>query len=549
MADNMEAIWDALGDKAASIGQTHLRDIFAENPERFEEFSFKFDSLLLDLSKQRYDTETLSLLLEMAKQSGLSNRIEAMFSGAHVNESEDRPALHTAMRIPANGSLMVDGVDVVPEIQKNFDRMEIIVRRLHNGQWRGYSGLPITNVINIGVGGSDLGGVMACDALRENRSQDNGSYHHIEVDFVSSMDGSQLSLLLEKLDPARTLFIISSKSFSTIDTLSNAATAREWLVKASGVSESIIMRRHFVGISCHREKMAQWGIAPNSQLLLWDWIGGRYSMWSAIGLPIAILIGMDGFRELLAGAHSMDRHYRETPFEENLPILLALTTIWNINFLDIHAQAILPYDGRLGHLPAYLEQLAMESNGKGVNREGDTVDYHTCPIIWGEIGTNAQHAFYQLLHQGTESVMCDFVMTARRYKESQEELRHQHTLSLSNCLAQSMILALGDSALSKEVTEDQPNWKRYLGNQPSSTLVLDELTPYSFGQLIALYEHHVYTQAVIWNINPFDQWGVELGKTAATMLLEGLESRTEAKFDLSTEGLIDHIHTKLEGES
>jgi glucose-6-phosphate isomerase len=323
--------------------------------------------------------------------------------------------------------------------------------------------------------------------------------------------------------------------------MSNANTALQWLRQASGAEDEVLYRRHFIGISAEAEKMADWGIPPNSRLQLWDWIGGRYSMWSAIGLPIALEIGMHNFHQLLAGAHAMDQHFLSAKFEKNLPVMLAMIGIWNINFLNIRAHAILPYDGRLSHLPSYLEQLEMESNGKNVSRDGEEIDYNTCPILWGEIGPNAQHAFYQLLHQGTESVMCDFVTTARRYQNSgNPELQEQHRLSLANCLAQSRILALGDSVMDSDVAA--PFFKRYRGNQPSSTILLDELTPYSFGQLIALYEHKVFVQSVIWNINPFDQWGVELGKQMATTLIDPLSRRdTDEEFDPSTNGLLASV--------
>jgi glucose-6-phosphate isomerase len=365
------------------------------------------------------------------------------------------------------------------------------------------------------------------------------------------MDGSQLVDHLDDLDPATTLFIISSKSFTTIDTLSNANTALQWLRQASGAEDEVLFRRHFIGISADGDKMADWGIPPNSRLQLWDWIGGRYSMWSAIGLPIALEIGMEGFREMLSGAHVMDRHFRSADFNENLPVLLAMISIWNINFLNIRAHAILPYDGRLSHLPAYLEQLEMESNGKNVSRSGHSLDYNTCPIIWGEIGPNAQHAFFQLLHQGTESVMCDFVVPARRYQDNgNPELQQQHTLTLANCLAQSRILALGDTVIDDE--ETAPYFKHYSGNQPSTTILLDELTPYSFGQMIALYEHKVFVQSVIWDINPFDQWGVELGKQMATTLLPPLlrqDQDADRDFDSSTNGLLATILKQQDNQS
>jgi glucose-6-phosphate isomerase len=458
--------------------------------------------------------------------------------GDAINTSEGRPALHTALRLPAGSKLIYEGQDIVQGIHDNLDRMDEIVSSIHAGQWRGYTGLPVDTIVNIGVGGSDLGPFMTNKAFADIHSADSGS---LKIHFASSLDGSQMSEHLESINPATTVFIISSKSFTTIDTMSNANTALQWLRKASGVSDDILFHHHFIGVSASNEKMAKWGIARNRRLFFWDWIGGRYSMWSAIGLPIALEIGMKQFRKMLAGAHAMDQHFRETPFEENLPVMLAMIGIWNINFLDIQAHAILPYDGRLSRLPAYLGQLEMESNGKSVDREGIDVDYKTCPILWGEIGTNAQHAFYQLLHQGTESVMCDFVVSARRYHESDNaDLQQHHRLTLANCLAQSRILALGDTVMDND--EPTPHFKRYRGNQPSSTILIDELTPYSFGQLIAMYEHKVFVQSVIWNTNPFDQWGVELGKEMATALIAPLSERKVADyFDSSTAGLLHSI--------
>jgi len=355
------------------------------------------------------------------------------------------------------------------------------------------------------------------------------------------MDGSQLAKLLDQLDPASTLFIISSKSFSTIDTLANAKTAREWLIHASGLTAEAISLHHFIGVTTKPEKALEWGIPLENQLLFWDWTGGRYSMWSVIGFPIALQIGVENFRKMLSGAHQMDQHFREASFHENIPVLLGLIGIWNINFLNIHGHAILPYDGRLAHLPAYLEQLEMESNGKNVTKQGEKLQYSTCPILWGEIGPNAQHAFYQLLHQGTESVMCDFIVSVQRYEGLGQDLQEQHQLALANCLAQSRLLALGDKVL--EDSSDAPSHKRYHGNQPSTTIVLEQLTPETFGSLIAMYEHKVFVQSVIWEINPFDQWGVELGKQVATSLLDEFEqtSNQSNSLDCSTGGLLNHF--------
>ena len=447
-------------------------------------------------------------------------------------EEEQREAMHWRLRADEPGS----------EVEIELARMEEMVDRILSGHWRGYLGDSITDVVNIGVGGSDLGPLMATRALHQ-CEPDKGLRPRLH--FVSSMDGSHLDALLAGLNPRTTLFIISSKSFTTIDTLTNAATARCWLERGCGGASTALMRCHFIGVSARSDKMDAWGIPSGNQLRFWEWVGGRYSLWSAIGLPIALSIGMTGFREFLAGARAMDQHFQQTPLLQNIPVLMGLVDIWNINFLGISARAVLPYDGRLQHLPAYLEQLEMESNGKSVDRAGQTVTYQTCPVIWGEVGPNAQHAFYQLLHQGTEPVSCEFLMVARRYSDlpvtqDQKELEEQHALALANCLAQSRLLALGDSALGRD--ESAEPHKRYRGNQPSSTLLMDALTPRSLGSLIALYEHKVFVEAVIWGINPFDQWGVEMGKVIAKGM-QGLLSGEDdgAGLDSSSLGLAGRI--------
>ncbi len=536
MTVDQSLAWQALNKHASEVRNTHLKEMFADDSHRFEKFSFNAAHCLVDFSKQRITENTLQRLMNLAEQQQLPDKIESLFCGAHVNPSEDRPALHTALRQPKETPLILDGIDISKEIHRSLERMELLVNQIHDGQWRGFDGSPITNVVNIGVGGSDLGPLMACRALNLFTSK---NVRDIAVHFVSSMDGSQLAQLLGTLNPASTLFIVSSKSFSTIDTLANSNTAREWLINASRLPVELISQLHFIGITASPSKAKEWGIPEKNQLHFWEWTGGRYSLWSAIGMAIALQTGNDNFRRLLAGAHEMDSHFRSAPLAENLPVLLAMVGIWNINFLNIHAHAVLPYDGRLEHLPAYLEQLEMESNGKSVTLSGDTVNYATCPILWGEVGPNAQHAFYQLLHQGTESVMCDFIAPALRYQEYGEELQAQHKLALANCLAQSRLLALGDSVL--DDAANAPSHKRYRGNQPSTTIMIDELTPESFGALIAMYEHKVYVQSVIWEINPFDQWGVELGKKVATSLLDQLSNTATVTTDSSTAGLIRFV--------
>jgi len=533
--------WKELHEHAEPLRQTHIRELL-QAPDRFEQLSVEACDCLLDFSKQRITTETVDKLIELAHQQKLGDWIEQMFSGSIVNQSENRPALHTALRQPNSLSLEVDGIDLCTEVHASLAEMETLVKRIHNAQWRGYDGSPITDVVNIGVGGSDLGPMMTCRALSQ-YTPDHA--RKLNVHFVSSMDGSQLANLLNKLEPASTLFVISSKSFSTIDTLANAKTAREWLLSASGKPIEIINQHHFMATTASPPKAEEWGIPRKNQLLFWDWTGGRYSMWSVIGLPIALQIGTKGFRAMLQGAHEMDQHFRHADYAENLPVLLALVGIWNINFLGIHAHAILPYDGRLKHLPAYLEQLEMESNGKSASHSGERVDYKTCPILWGEVGPNAQHAFYQLLHQGTESVMCDFIAPALRYRNHSDELQEQHQLALANCLAQSRLLALGDSIL--DDADQAPQHKRYDGNQPSTTIMFNSLTPETFGALIALYEHKVFVQSVIWEINPFDQWGVELGKKVATSLLGQFIGPVDAQLDASTQGLLEYIRLQNRG--
>jgi glucose-6-phosphate isomerase len=538
--------WQALKDHATDVGQRHLHTLFAEDSMRSRRFSFRSNDLFIDFSKQRVEPKTLALLIKLATARGLPSKIEQLFNGACVNTFECRPALHTALRLPAERNLLVQGSNIVTAVHTELEKMERLVERLHSAQVRGFSGRPIRNVVHIGVGGSDLGPLMTNRALCD---QEKPSRHTLDVHFASSMDGSQLALLLKKLEPSETLFVIASKSFTTLDTLANAETAKNWILDRSQTDEALILRHHFVGISANPEKMTEFGIAADKQLLFWDWVGGRYSMWSTIGFPIALQIGMDGFRELLAGAHHMDEHFRHTPLEQNIPVLMAMIGIWNINFLDIHAHAILPYDGRLDRFPAYLEQLEMESNGKHTTLNEAAVDYSTCPIIWGEIGPNAQHAFYQLLHQGTEKVMCDFIAPIRRYgnaTEGKSVLQKQHVLALSNCFAQSRVLAFGDHALPEG--QAVPAYKRYHGNQPCTTILLDELTPFALGQLIALYEHKVFVQSVVWNINPFDQWGVELGKVMASETLALLSGTREIDdtIDTSTASLINEILCRQE---
>ncbi|MGO2241330.1 MAG: glucose-6-phosphate isomerase [Halomonas sp.] len=538
--------WQTLKHHAQALQNVHLKTLFGTEPSRWESFTRQVAGLTLDLSKQRWDDDTLEHLFTLATEAGVPAAIEALLSGKRVNVSENRPALHTALRLPADATLDVEGDDIVAAVQESLAQMESLVSRLHAGQWRGATGKPIRDVVNLGVGGSDLGPLMVTHALADFRPK---GIHPVEVHFASTMDGSQLADCLSRLNPETTIFVLSSKSFTTIDTLSNANTAREWLLGrltqhgSAPISAEMVVRQHFIGVSASPDKMTEWGIMPDHQLTFWEWVGGRYSLWGTIGLPIALVVGMENFRELLAGAHAMDRHFAEAPMEGNLPVLLGLAGIWNVNFLDIRAHSILPYDGRLEYFAAYLEQLEMESNGKSVTRQGQPVNYSTCPVLWGQLGPNAQHAFYQLLHQGTQPVVCDFIAPLKRYDEVEDpdtrrDLKTQHRLSLANCFAQSRVLMLGDDAL--EDDGPRPEHKRYRGNQPSTTVLLDQLTPFTLGALIALYEHKVFVQAVIWDINPFDQWGVELGKKIATDTQKIIDHQGDISLmDASSRGLIE----------
>ncbi len=557
-----------LNQLAQAAKTLHLKDLFEQNADRFHEFSLHAGSILFDYSKQRVTHDILESLNQLADCVGLSDWIKKLFNGEKINNTENRAALHWALRVPqppphqslaqpVNPSM---SVQILQDIHAQIDCMGVLVAQLQQGQYRGCTGEVITDVVNIGVGGSDLGPLMVSRALEDYRID---TPQNLQVHFVSSMDGSQLSPLLNQLRQETTLFVISSKSFTTIDTLYNAETAKSWLERQLG-SHARVSRCHFIGISSNIEKMKAWGICPEHQLRMWDWVGGRFSLWSSIGFPIALTIGIEGFKQLLAGANQMDQHFQYAPWSENLPVLMGLIGVWNSNFLGIKTQAILPYDGRLEFLADYLQQLEMESNGKSVTRDGKRVELSTCPIIWGNVGPNAQHAFYQLLHQGTEAITCDFIAPTLRYhaKEVQhiraaKELQAQHQLALANCLAQSRLLALGEAALRQtnpsssidEVTAENPKQntclsahKRYVGNQPSSTILLDELNPFSLGALLAAYEHKVFVQSVIWGINPFDQWGVEMGKEIAKELLPALQGESANKqFDSSTEGLLKFI--------
>jgi len=543
--------WHILSELAQAMKSQSIHQLFMEDPERTTKLTCQFDCLYYDFSKQKLNNAVYEALIDLANESSLSEQIDRLLQGYPVNDTEGRPALHTALRMPQGTSIFVDGKNVVPEVHESLNKMASIVARLHQRYWRGFSGRVITDVVNIGVGGSDLGPFMATNALAEFAAPES---RHLTLHFVSSMDGTQIHRLLDKLDPETTLFIVSSKSFTTVDTFYNANTAIAWMMAACPSREKIL-KSHFIGVSANVKKMTEWGIVSQNQLVFWDWVGGRFSMWSAIGLPIAIRIGMHNFRQLLAGAHAMDKHFGQAPMDKNLPVILGLIGVWNATFLNISGHAVLPYDGRLKYLPNYLTQLEMESNGKSVSKNGQKLTYQSCPILWGEVGSNAQHAFYQLLHQGTRGVSSDFIAPVARYDdeqcgdESRCSLIEQHKLSLANCLAQARVLAFGNLAVNQPKSI-QPSFKNYRGNQPSSLILLDKLTPYSLGQLIALYEHKVYVMSVIWQINPFDQWGVELGKEIAKSTLNALGASSNCEeYDPSTNAAINFINQKLNPNS
>lgn len=526
--------WQDLAEHANMLRCMHLSDIVKRDEARGQRDYLNAVSLSVNFARQRMLPETWQLLYALADQQGLAKSIEAMFTGEAINHTEGRAALHTALRAELDEGLVQDNAPVYAQVREQLARMEVMVAKIRAKQWRGFSGLPITDVVNLGVGGSDLGPNLAVSALKEGDEL-------IRTHYLSSMDGAKTAALLSQLDPHTTLFVFASKTFSTIDTLANAKTALEWLV-CGGATKALAYKQHFIGVSANAKKMTEWGIHPDNQLFFWDWVGGRYSMWSTIGLTIAIALGMDKFRAMLRGASDMDQHFRSSVWSENIPVRMALATVWNRNFLHIHGKAILPYDARLALLPAYLTQLIMESNGKSVDIEGNRIEYRTCPIVWGEVGPNAQHAFYQLLHQGTEVVTCDFIAPVHRPDIEAEPdvptrraLAFQHQLAMANLLAQSTVLMLGNDALKKAPEEA---YRYYAGNQPSNTILLKQLDPYCLGALIALYEHQTFAEAMIWKINPFDQWGVELGKQIAVTTMNALDSGDLSGLDITTQAII-----------
>jgi glucose-6-phosphate isomerase len=523
--------WKALRKHHSEIQNLHLRQLFAGDPQRAEHFAFEAVGLYFDYSKNRITDETIGLLLELANQSGLRERIDAMFHGEKINVTEKRAVLHVALRTMKDESIKVDGTNVVPEVHAVLDQMTAFANQVREGQWKGHTGKRIRNVINIGIGGSDLGPVMAYEALKYYCQRD------MTFRFVSNVDGTDFAEATRDLNPDETLFIVSSKTFTTLETMTNARTARDWALRTLGDEKAIA--RHFVAVSTNTAEVKKFGIDTANMFQFWDWVGGRYSMDSAIGLSTMIAIGPDHFREMLAGFHAMDEHFRTAPFDRNLPVLMGLLAVWYNNFFDAQTVAVLPYEQYLKRFPAYLQQLTMESNGKHVTLDGARVEYQTGPIFWGEPGTNGQHSFYQLIHQGTKLIPCDFI----GFCQALNPLGEHHDLLMSNVFAQAEALAFGKTPEQVQA-EGTPDWlvphRTFEGNRPSNVILAERLTPETLGKLVALYEHSVFTQGTIWQIDSFDQWGVELGKVLANRIIPELEAADEPllKHDGSTNALI-----------
>ena len=524
--------WNALESHYQKVSKMHLRDLFKEDPKRGERMTVEAVGLYLDYSKNRITDETLKLLLRVAEEAGLQSRIDAMFRGEKINLTENRAVLHTALRAPRGASIVVDGENVVPKIHAVLDRMADFSDRVRSGMWKGHTGKRIRNIVNIGIGGSDLGPVMAYEALRAY------SDRAMTFRFVSNIDGTDFAEAVRDLDPSETLFIVSSKTFTTLETMTNAHTARAWSLTGLGGDESSVAK-HFVAVSTNAKEVSKFGIDTANMFEFWDWVGGRYSMDSAIGLSTMIAIGPDHFRAMLDGFHQMDEHFQTTPFERNLPVLMGLMGIWYSDFFGAQTVAVLPYEQYLKRFPAYLQQLTMESNGKHVTLDGTEVTNETGPIYWGEPGTNGQHSFYQLIHQGTRLIPCDFIA----FTKSLNPLGQHHDMLMANVFAQTEALAFGKTP-EQVKAEGTPDWlvphRVFEGNRPSNTILADRLTPETLGKLVALYEHSVFTQGVVWNIDSFDQWGVELGKVLAQRIIPELESEAEPKLnhDSSTNNLV-----------
>jgi glucose-6-phosphate isomerase len=537
-------VWQQLCQHQQSIASTHMRDLFAKDPNRFNKFHLQFADILLDYSKHRIDDNTLPLLFQMAREANIENWRDRMFSGEKINITEDRAVLHTALRNRANTPVLVDGKDVMPEVNAVLAHMRQFSESVRSGNWLGYTGRRITDIVNIGIGGSDLGPVMVCDALTPYASPD------LKVHFVSNIDGAHLMRALNKCNPETTLVIVASKTFTTQETMTNAHSARKWFLEKA--KDEAHIAKHFVALSTNAKAVAEFGIDIANMFAFWDWVGGRYSLWSAIGLSIALYVGMDHFEALLTGGFEMDEHFKTAPLEQNMPVIMALIGVWYNNFFHVDSQAILPYDQGMARFPAYLQQADMESNGKFIDRSGDRVQYKTGPVIWGEAGTNGQHAFYQLIHQGTQIVPCDFLMPVHSHYKVGTNGNTHHKILLANFLAQTQSLMLGKTkeqaraelekqGLDNASLEALLPHKVFEGNRPTTSIMFDKLTPNTLGKLIALYEHKIFVQGIIWDINSYDQWGVEYGKQIAQQILPQLISdEVVSNYDSSTNGLINY---------
>lgn len=540
---DMTKSWKLLENHYEHVKDMEMRKLFHQDPDRFKRFSLAFDDMIVDISKNRITDKTLGLLLELAKESGVQEAISMMFQGERINETENRSVLHVALRNLSNTPILVDGTDVMPGVNRVLGRMELFANKVYSGQLTGYSNKPIKDIVNIGIGGSDLGPKMVAQCLAPYAGKGLNAY------FVSNVDGTHITETLKKLNPETTLFIIASKTFTTKETMTNAASAREWFIAGAKTTDHVA--KHFVAISTNAVAVENFGIDRDNMFEFWDWVGGRYSLWSAIGLSIACYIGFDNFKNLLKGGFAMDCHFKDTPLEKNIPVILAMISIWYVNFFKFTTEAVLPYDQSMARFPAYLQQASMESNGKSTNRSGKKVTHATGPIVWGEPGTNGQHAFYQLLHQGTQIVPCDFLVPA----QSHNPLGQHHTLLLANCFAQAealmkgkneqeVVLEMRDKGIDHDTIQTLLPHRVFQGNRPSNTILFKSLTPKTLGSIIAMYEHKIFIQGVVWNIFSFDQWGVELGKALADNIFPELlpESSGNAEVvthDSSTNGLIN----------
>jgi glucose-6-phosphate isomerase len=537
-------VWQTLCQHQQSVVKWHMRDLFANDPQRFEKYSFHLDDILFDFSKHRITDETLPFLMQVAREADIENWRDKMFSGEKINITENRAVLHTALRNRSNTPVLVDGKDVMPDINAVLAQMRTFANKVRKGDWKGFTGKRITDIVNIGIGGSDLGPVMVCDALKPYANPD------LNIHFVSNIDGAHLMRALEKCTPETTLFIVASKTFTTQETMTNAHSARNWFLKAAKDESHIA--KHFVALSTNSKAVQEFGIDLANMFAFWDWVGGRYSLWSAIGLSIALYIGMDNFEALLTGAHEMDIHFKTAPLEKNIPVIMALIGIWYNNFFHVDTNAILPYDQGMARFPAYMQQADMESNGKFICRDGKRIQYKTGPVIWGEAGTNGQHAFYQLIHQGTQIVPADFLIPVHSHYAIGKHGYAHHKILLANFLAQTQALMLGKTkeqaraeleqqGMSIEALEKLLPHKVFEGNRPTTSILFDKLTPNTLGKLIALYEHKIFVQGIIWDINSFDQWGVEYGKQIAQQILPQLTNdEVVSNYDSSTNGLINH---------